>query len=339
MELEFLGVTLALCPFLTFVFLPLIILLLLLYVFREVLGSCPPCQSNRRLDGKTVIVTGGNAGIGKETAIDMARRGARVILGCRSAERAQEAVRDIIAKTGNSNVVFYIVDLADLDSVRQFAATVLKKESRLDILINNAGIDKSAALIAENPTKQGFDLIFGTNYLGPFLLTHLLLDLLRSSPHSQIINVSSHMHWFLFRQLNFSSETKNGVRYPYLRGYEISKLGNVMHARELAKQLQGTGIRANSVHPGLVETEIWAPLKKKYPGWLYNIFTAIRRLVGLNSTEGAQTTIYVAVDEGAKEYNGRYFSKCTISKENRLALDDNACALLWDHSMKMCGLK
>ncbi|KAK3583185.1 hypothetical protein CHS0354_025704 [Potamilus streckersoni] len=339
MELKVSGVTFALCPFLTLVFVPLLILLFLLYVFREVLGSCPPCKSNRRLDGKTVIITGGNAGIGKETAIDLARRGARVILGCRSEDRARAAVRDIIAKTGNSKVVFYILDLADLDSVRQFAATVLEKESRLDILINNAGIGKSAVLISGNTTKQGFDLTFGTNYLGPFLLTYLLLDLLRSSAPSQIVNVSSHMHWFCFRQLNFSSETQNGVQYPYLKGYEISKLGNVMHARELAKRLQSTGIRANSVHPGLVETEIWAPLKKKYPGWLYNILVAIRRMIGLNSTEGAQTTIYVAIDEGAQDYNGQYFAKCTISKENRLALDDSACALLWDHSMKMCSLK
>ncbi|KAK3580235.1 hypothetical protein CHS0354_012762 [Potamilus streckersoni] len=229
----------ALCPFLTLVCLPVIILLVLLYVFREVLGSCPPCRSNKRLDGKTVIITGGNAGIGKETAIDLARRGARVILGCRSAERAQEAVRDIIAKTGNSKVVFYILDLADLDSVRQFAATVLEKESRLHILINNAD----------------------------------------------------------------------------------------------------TGVRANSLHPGMVETEIWTPLKKKYPAWMYNFLMSIIRMFGLNSTEGAQTTIYVSVDEGAEEYNGRYFAKCTLSKENRLALDDSTCALLWDHSMKMCDLK
>ncbi|KAK3580234.1 hypothetical protein CHS0354_012762 [Potamilus streckersoni] len=329
----------ALCPFLTLVCLPVIILLVLLYVFREVLGSCPPCRSNKRLDGKTVIITGGNAGIGKETAIDLARRGARVILGCRSAERAQEAVRDIIAKTGNSKVVFYILDLADLDSVRQFAATVLEKESRLHILINNAGIGKAAVLIPGSTTKQGFDLTFGTNYLGPFLLTYLLLDLLRSSAPSQIINVSSHMHWFCFRQLNFNSETKNGVRYPYLTGYEISKLGNVLHARELAKRLQNTGVRANSLHPGMVETEIWTPLKKKYPAWMYNFLMSIIRMFGLNSTEGAQTTIYVSVDEGAEEYNGRYFAKCTLSKENRLALDDSTCALLWDHSMKMCDLK
>eukprot|EP00105_Crassostrea_gigas_P030343 XP_011452614.1 PREDICTED: retinol dehydrogenase 13 [Crassostrea gigas] len=148
------------------------------------------CRSKARLDGKTVIITGANTGIGKETAIDLASRGAKVILACRDVMRAERAATDIMKKSNNQNIVVKIVDLASLDSIRKFADNINKSEPKIDILINNAGI----MMCPYWKTQDGFEMQFGVNHLGHFLLTNLLLDKIKSSAPARIINVSSRAH-------------------------------------------------------------------------------------------------------------------------------------------------
>ena len=145
------------------------------------------CRSQARLDGKTVIITGANTGIGLETAVDLAKRNARVILACRSVERGETAAVEVRKRSGNDNVVFVQLDLASLDSVRKFAAKILEEEPRIDILINNAGV----MLPTRTLTQDGFETAFGVNHLGHFLLTNLLLDCIKEAPSARIINVSS----------------------------------------------------------------------------------------------------------------------------------------------------
>uniref|UniRef100_A0A670YXJ8 Dehydrogenase/reductase 13 n=1 Tax=Pseudonaja textilis TaxID=8673 RepID=A0A670YXJ8_PSETE len=169
---------------------------------------------------------GGNAGIGKATAVDLARRGARVILACRDKARGESAI-------GNSEVILMILDLASLSSVRDFAQTFLASEPRLDILINNAGVVKGGQ------TADGFDLVFQVNHLGHFLLTHLLLDQLKRCVPSRIVILSSGMHFF--GKIDFQTIHKSGEgMWKPIQSYCNSKLANILHARELAKRLEGT---------------------------------------------------------------------------------------------------
>ena len=148
------------------------------------------CHSTKSLKGKTVVITGANTGIGKETAVDLAKRGARIIIGCRNMEKGKEALKEIQERSGSTDVFLEKLDLASLDSVRKFADNILKNERRLDILINNAGV----AGCPHQKTEDGFEMQFGTNHLGHFLLTMLLLDRLERSAPSRIINVSSNRH-------------------------------------------------------------------------------------------------------------------------------------------------
>lgn len=149
-------------------------------------------KSNKKLDGKVAIVTGSDSGIGFETALDLAKRGARVILACRNSLKAEKAVQKIIKKSGNQQVDYQLIDLSDLDSVKDFAKNIHSKIDKLDILINNAGV---MGCPDSWKTKQGFDMQFGVNYLGHFLLTHLLLDLIKKTPNSRVVNVSSCVHY------------------------------------------------------------------------------------------------------------------------------------------------
>ena len=212
------------------------------------------CRSRATLVGKTVIITGANAGIGKETATELARRGARVILACRNTEKGEEAALDVRAKSANENVVFRLLDLASFESIRQFASKILEDERRIDILINNSGVMGCPY----TKTKDGFEMQFGVNHLGHFLLTHLLLDRLKEAPAARIINVSSVAHSFVngitFDDLN--SEKAYTVHSAYFR----SKLANILFTRSLAKRLIGTSVTANSLHPGSVRTELFRHL-------------------------------------------------------------------------------
>ncbi|KAK3872325.1 hypothetical protein Pcinc_022543 [Petrolisthes cinctipes] len=212
------------------------------------------CKSLTRLDGKTVIVTGASAGIGKEAARDLARRGARIILACRNLEKAQRVAEEITTDTWNHNVVVRELDVSDLDSVRKFAKEILTTEEHLDILINNAGM---AGHPKREVTHDGLELTMATNHYGHFLLTNLLLKLLKKSAPSRIIVVSSVMHKFCTKldpeDLNFEKKY-----YSFFSSYNQSKLCNVLFTLELADRLKGVGVTANCLHPGAVATDISA---------------------------------------------------------------------------------
>ena len=208
------------------------------------------CRSQARLDGKTVIITGANTGIGLETAVDLAKRNARVILACRSLERGETAAVEVRKRSGNDNVVFVQLDLASLDSVRRFAAKILEEEPRIDILINNAGI---MALPERTLSQDGFEMQFAVNHLGHFLLTNLLLDRIKEAPSARIINVSSKGH--IRGNLDFDNLNSEKSYVPWVT-YGTSKLANILFTRSLAKRLEGTGVTANSLHPGAIMTEL-----------------------------------------------------------------------------------
>ncbi len=208
------------------------------------------CYSKASLTGKTVIITGGNTGIGKPTAIDLARRNARVILACRSVEKGEKAVIDIRRESENDNVVFRQLDLASLTSVRQFAAQILEEEPRIDILVNNAGV----MMCPYTQTEDGFEMQFGVNHLGHFLLTNLLLERIKEAPAARIVNLSSMA--YSQGKMNFEDLNWNHTTYKRLGAYSQSKLANVLFTRALARRLEGTNVTVNAVHPGVVNTEL-----------------------------------------------------------------------------------
>jgi len=208
------------------------------------------CRSSAKLDGKTVIITGANAGIGKYTAIDLARRNARVILACRNQEKGLRTEFDVRRVTGNYDVYFRQLDLSSFKSIRKFAKEILQEESRVDILINNAGLLNPPS----TTTEDGFESHFGVNHLGHFLLTNLLLDRIKQAPEGRIVNVSSIGHKFSPQlDLDTINSPENLTSYY---NYCRSKLANVLFTKALAKRLQGTNVTANALHPGTVTTHI-----------------------------------------------------------------------------------
>ena len=227
--------------------------ILVLWMIRrwaQVWAAGGVCQSKAKLDEKMVIITGANTGIGKETAIDLAKRNARVILACRSQEKGKKAEVDVRRESGNNDVHFRQLDLSSFTSIRKFAKEVLEEESRVDILINNAAV----AVCPYMKTEDGFETQFGVNHLGHFLLTNLLLDKIKQAPEGRIVNVSSIAHtWCGPLDLDtINSEEK----YSTLDAYNKSKLANVLFTKQLAKRLEGTNVTTNCLHPGGVDTEL-----------------------------------------------------------------------------------
>ncbi|CAJ1051518.1 retinol dehydrogenase 11 [Xyrichtys novacula] len=218
-----------------------------------------------RLTGKTAIVTGANTGIGKFIALDFARRGARVIMACRSEARGMAALKEIREKSGNSNIHLQLVDLSSMESVRKFAERILEEEKALHILVNNAGVSG----LPKQLTKEGLDMTFATNHLGPFLLTNLLLDLLKSSAPSRIVTLSSLNH--KKGQVDFSHFHGENLTYLMDTVYNNTKLHNIICTSELARRLKGTDVTANSVHPGVVMTEVM----RHYPFIIQLLFNII----------------------------------------------------------------
>ena len=219
-----------------------------LYLMRRYFGG-GVCYSKAVLNGKTAIITGANTGIGLETAVDFAKRNARVILACRSKEKGEAAVVQVKKRSGNENVVFLKLDLSSLESVRTFSSKVLASEPHIDILVNNAGV----MACPYSKTADGFEMQIGVNHLAHFLLTHLLLDRMKETPSARIVNVSSLAHhWGKIKFDDLNSERS----YSSVGAYSQSKLANVLFTRSLAKRLEGSKVIVNSLHPGGVRTEL-----------------------------------------------------------------------------------
>ncbi|CAB3993727.1 Hypothetical predicted protein [Paramuricea clavata] len=320
---------------------PLLILAILItcyvlfhtYILRPYIAG-GVCTSKARLDGKTAIVTGANTGIGKETAAEFARRGARVIMACRNLNQAEEAMKEIVQTTGNRSVVVKHLDLASLKSVRAFAEDV-KNEARLDILINNAGVFN---LPEFSKTEDSFEMTMGVNHFGHFLLTNLLLDLLKQSPSSRVVVVSSVLHRGQPTRkapgLNFENMNSE-ISYNGFMAYAQSKLANILFTRELARRLEGTGVTVNSLHPGKISTDI----RRHFSPWKKFTWNVLFRHFGKSVEEGAQTQVHLAVSEELEGVSGLYFSDCKEDEPSKHAQDDVAAKKLWEVSAKLVGLE
>ncbi|XP_004081219.1 retinol dehydrogenase 12 [Oryzias latipes] len=283
-------------------------------------------SSDAKLDGKTVVITGANTGIGKETAIDLAKRGARVIIACRDMEKAQAAVKEIMEKSNSNAVVSMKLDLSNSQSIREFAEVINRDEPKLNILINNAGV----MVCPYGKTADGFEMQIGVNHLGHFLLTYLLIDLIKRSAPARIVTVSSMAHaWGSINLDDLNSEKS----YSKSKAYAQSKLANVLFTRSLAKRLEGTGVTAYSLHPGVVQTDLWRHLSAPE-----QFFMKIARPFTKNSLQGAQTTIYCAVEPSLDTESGGYYSDCAAASCSSAGKDDTVAEKLWDLSCRMLGI-
>ena len=273
--------------------------------------------------GKVCIVTGANTGIGKETALGLARLGATVVLVCRDHQRGEEAQRDIKQKTGNNNVELMLCDLSSQRSITQFTTEFAQRHDRLDVLVNNAGV----VLRGRSMTEDGVESTFGINHLGYFLVTNLLLDLLKKSAPSRIVNVASAAH--RYGKLDVNS-WPTGRDYSTFGAYANSKLANVLFTHELAKRIVGTGVTANCLHPGGVGTNLFRGLPK--------FLQSVIKLITISPERGARTSIYLASSPKVEGISGKYFARRRQQESSDASRNEEAAKLLWDLSAELTGI-
>ncbi|MSO78614.1 MAG: SDR family oxidoreductase [Acidimicrobiia bacterium] len=282
------------------------------------------------MDTKVVLITGGNAGIGKETAVGLAQQGARVLITSRDAERGAGALAEIRDRSGSAAVEVVALDLADLASVRRCAAEVLQRTDRLDVLVDNAGLVMSR----RTQTADGFETTFGVNHLGHFLLTNLLLDRLRASAPSRVVVVSSDAHKQARHGLDFDDLQSERSYRPFVV-YGKTKLANIYFARELARRLEGTGVTANSLHPGFVASRF---ARDGDTGSLLQLAMLLARPFAISQVAGARTSIWLASSSDVDGVSGLYFYKCASAHTSKAGADDEAAKRLWAVSEELVGL-
>jgi NAD(P)-dependent dehydrogenase (short-subunit alcohol dehydrogenase family) len=309
---------------------------------------CSPDLLDRDLASQTYIITGANCGIGFTTAQQLAQQGATVVLACRARARGEEAHERIRVDLSDAKIEVRELDLANLDSVRRFVRDFEADHDELHGLVNNAGVMNTP----KGKTADGFETQFGTNHLGHFLLTELLLDRLKRSRPARIVNLSSAYHdraqgregVIDFDDLHFETRAYDGWR-----AYAQSKLANVLHARELAARLEGTGVTAVSVHPGWVKTRL---IRHTIPVWLQNALGPLLRSRGLIDVwEGSQTTLHALLAEDIPRHNGAFFSQrgeyrdpkanrggWPLPSPNPHAHDDESARRLFAVSRELVGL-
>jgi retinol dehydrogenase-12 len=270
------------------------------------------------LAGRIALVTGANTGIGRVTAVELTRQGAHVFIACRSAERAKAVLEEIRARPDGGKAELLSLDLGDFASIRQCAETFLARDLPLHLLINNAGLAG-----ARGYTKQGFELAFGVNHLGHFLLTQLLLDRIKTSAPARIVTVASNAH-YRARSVDWRAVREPTRTATGLREYAVSKLANVMFSAELGRRLGGSGVTTYSLHPGVVGTEIW-----RYVPWP---LARLLKLALISPERGAQTTLHCAISATAAAETALYYDKCRPRTPSRLARDAALAKILWERS-------
>lgn len=274
-------------------------------------------RGHERLDGRVCIITGCNTGIGREHALDLARRGARVYMACRDQRRCEAARLDIVERSGNQNVFNWQLDLASLASVRAFVRRFLATGEPLHLLVNNAAIIPAERQL----TVDGFEMQMGVNHMGPFLLTTLLLDVLKRSAPARIVLVSSTAHVVgRIRRDDLNTERRP---YSQMSNYCDSKLANVLFMRSLARRLEGSGVTVNALHPGVVRTELLRDLT------FWNVVLWVFTFYYRTPRAGAQTQIRVSVDAALETVTGRYFDDCREKRMADRAYDEETAEWLW----------
>ncbi|CAH1263504.1 RDH13 [Branchiostoma lanceolatum] len=286
------------------------------------------CPSKATMEGKTVIITGANNGIGKETAKELSKRGGRVIMACRNMDKCQGARDQLVQESGNQNVHCQQVDLASFESVRKFASRINKSEAKVDVLINNAGVMRCPHW----KTADGNEWQFQVNYLSHFLLTNLILDKLKAAKQGRIINTSSIAH--SQGQINFE-DINSTVKYEDTDAYMQSKLALVLFTLELSKRLEGTGVTANTVYPGVTKTNIGQHKLSKMESAVTKPFMwfALR-----DPARAAQTGVYLSVAPEVADKTGKYWKDTVAITPAAQGRDEDIAKKLWDLSLKMTGL-
>ncbi|GHO68295.1 short-chain dehydrogenase [Ktedonobacter sp. SOSP1-52] len=276
-------------------------------------------MTNNTMQGKVCLVTGSSSGIGKVTARELARMGATVVMVCRNRVKGEGAQAEIKEASGNAQVDLIVADLSELSQVRRVADEFKQHYTQLHVLINNAGGINSEHKI----TADGLEYTFTTNYLAPFLLTHLLLDVLKASAPARIVNVSSLAH--TQGKIDFA-DLQGTQRYSSGKAYGQSKLAQIYFTYELASQLEGTGVTVNALHPGIIASNF----NDGFKGIAHVIGGVIYFFVGRNVEKGAQTTLYLATSPEIERVSGKYFSDCKQTSSSKLSYDVIIRQRLWN---------
>jgi NAD(P)-dependent dehydrogenase (short-subunit alcohol dehydrogenase family) len=282
------------------------------------------------MSGRICIVTGANSGIGKETALGLAQIGARVVMVCRNAEKGKAALEEIRRGSGSSQVDLLMADMSSQASIRALAKQIQQKYPRLDVLVNNAG----GAALARTLSADGIEMTLAANHLGAALLTLLLLDLLKASAQSRIVNVSSCEAQQPSR-LDMDDLQFERRKYSGVAAYRQSKLLMNAFTFELARRLAGTGVTANCLHPGAVATNIWSSAALPR---IFKLLIALVKPFMLNSKRGAAVSLYLAASPEVAQVSGEYFVKCKPAKSNPLSRDPKLMAEVWLWTEKMTSL-
>lgn len=286
--------------------------------------SCLGHDRVTELSGITAVITGATRGLGLETAVRLAGRGATVIITGRDPARIEAALDEIRKRTGSSSASGLKADFTSMADVRRLAAEALAQTPRLNLLINNAGTVYAQRTI----TVDGLEATFAVNHLAPFLLTRLLLDRIIANAPARIVTVASHAHYhgtLDFGDYGFERD------YRIMRAYSRSKLCNVLFTRELARRLEGTGVTANALHPGTIATNIWSGA----PAWARPVLALAKRFMMEPTPTGAERIVWLATSPEVAETTGHYFERNRSVEPSALAQDDALGRELWEMSEKM----
>lgn len=279
------------------------------------------------MQGKLVIVTGANSGMGLATTIELAKRGAKVVMACRSESRGRAALAEAARQSGSGELELMLCDLGSLASIRSFASELLEKHPVVDVLVNNAGV----VTVKRETTSDGFESMIGVNHLGHFLLTLLLLDGLRRAEQGRIVIVSSGAH--KIGRIRFPDpHLRKG--FNVARGYAQSKLANILFANELAQRLRDTPVTVNSLHPGAVSTDIGIDRRNGFGRSVH----ALLRPFFLTPAEGAATAVYLASSPEVESITGAYFYRSKQAPVSVRASDRELGKRLWEWSERETGL-
>ena len=283
-------------------------------------------QRDQSMVGKTCLVTGATSGIGKETALELARMGAQIVIVSRNSLRCQQTVASIRKETGNSGVDFLTTDLSSQTGIRELAQNFQAKYKNLDVLVNNAG----GIFLRRKESPDGIEMTFALNHLSYFLLTNLLLGMLKENSPSRIVNVASNAHYG--KMLNFD-DLQFKRRYQPLKAYGNSKFANVLFTYALARKLEGSGVTVNALHPGFVATNIG-----KDNGFFVRLIYPILKTRMITPEEGAQTSIYLATSTEVEDISGKFFVMKEPVKSDGSTYDEQAQNQLWKISEELTGL-